>query len=175
MKTEKFLIAQIGRTVGLHGDLKLNLHTDFPDQFKQGAKFSSDRGVLEVQQYNPKRGTIRFVGYESLESAKPLTNVKLYSTQEQTQKNIELNEGEYFWFDIIGSAVVEDGTILGKVEEIDRMLDVDYLSIATDSKLVEEGMPKSFLLPYIPRYIVKFDIEAKEIHTLDARDVLEAS
>jgi len=33
---EKFFIAQLGKTHGLRGDLKLHLHTDFPEQFKVG-------------------------------------------------------------------------------------------------------------------------------------------
>jgi 16S rRNA processing protein RimM len=175
MKSEKFFIAQIGRTIGLHGDLRLNLHTDFPDQFKPGVVFSTNRGDLEIAEHNPKRGLIRFVGYASMESAKQLTNTKLYTTLEQTKEQIELGEGEHFWFDIIGSSVVENGEVLGKVDDIDRMLDTDYLAISTDSILVENGMPKQFLLPYIPRYIVEFYSDSKEIHTVDARDVLEAS
>ncbi len=175
MKTDRFLIAQIGRTVGLHGDLKLNLHTDFPEQFKPGAVFVSDRGELEVQKYDPKRMLISFVGYASMESAKKLTNARLYSTLEQTKEQIELKEGEHFWFEIIGAKVVEDGEVLGEVKEIDRMLDVDYLSISTDPALIKSGLPKSFLLPYIPRYILDFDSSAGKIHTVDAKDVLEAS
>ena len=69
MKSETFFIAQVGRTVGLHGDLKLNLHTDFPEQFKPGAIFVSDRGDLPVEAYNPTRGIVRFIGYASMESA----------------------------------------------------------------------------------------------------------
>jgi len=175
MKTDKFLIAQIGRTVGLHGDLKLNLHTDFPEQFKPGAEFGSTRGDLKVQSYDPVRKLIRFVGYSSLESAKTLTNARLYSTLEQTREQIELKDGEYFWFDIIGSTIIEDGETLGTVEDIDRMLDIDYLSVATDLALVDAGLPVRFLLPYIPRYILRFDSATKQIHTVDARGILEAS
>jgi 16S rRNA processing protein RimM len=175
MKPETFFIAQIGRTVGLHGDLKLNLHTDFPEQFKSGAVFASDRGDLEITDYNPTRNLVRFAGYASVESAKKLTNTKLYSTLEKTHEQVELGEGEHFWFEIIGCDVVEDGEVLGTVDEIDRMLDTDYLAITTAPQWVEAGLPKHFLLPYIPRYIVAADIEAKRIETVDARDVLEAS
>jgi len=175
MKPETFFIAQIGRTVGLHGDLKLNLHTDFPEQFKTGAVFASDRGDLEIIDYNPARKLVRFSGYASVESAKRLTNTKLYSTLEKTREQVELAEGEHFWFEIIGCEVVEEGTVLGTVDDIDRMLDTDYLAIRTATPLVEAGLPKNFLLPYIPRYIVSADTEAKRIETVDARDVLEAS
>ena len=64
---------------------------------------------------------------------------------------------------------------LGNIVDIDRMLNTDYLVIDTHSQLVEEGMPKSFLLPYIPRYIVDVDLEQKRVYTVDARDILEAS
>jgi len=174
-KQSKLFIAQVGRTVGLHGDLKLHLHTDFPQQFKTGSKFDSSHGDLEIARYDHSRGIVRFVGFASRESARELTNTKLYSTPEQTLDQIELDDGEHFWFEIIGSAVVEDGEILGEVEDIDRMLDVDYLSVSTSEALVARGLPKSFLLPYIPRYIVEFDAAAGEIRTIDARDILEAS
>jgi 16S rRNA processing protein RimM len=175
MNPNTFFIAQVGRTVGLHGDLKLNLHTDFPEQFKAGAVFTTDRAELTIETYNPTRRLIRFIGYASVESAKKLTNTKLYTTLDQTKEMVELGDGEHFWFEIIGCNVEEGGEVLGRVEEIDRMLDTDYLSIVTDAALVEAGLPKHFLLPYIPRYILRADTDTKVIEVVDARDVLEAS
>lgn len=175
MAIEPFFIAQIGRTVGLYGDLKLHLHTDFPEQFKVGHTLKSSRGDLTISDLNPNRGTIRFIGYESVESAKKLTNVKLYANEEETKAYCHLEKDEYFWFDVIGCIVKEKEIILGTVDDIQRMLDLDYLVIKTDQSLVEAGMPKEFLLPYIPRYIVKTDIETKTVLTQDAKDILEAS
>ncbi len=175
MKPDRFLIAQIGRTIGLHGDLKLKLHTDFPEQFRAGAVLASDRGDLKIAAVDHRRGIIRFVGYASMEDAKPLTNTKLYTTREQTRAQIHLDAGEHFWFDIIGCSVVENGTTLGSVTAIDRILDTDYLDIATAPDLVASGLPRTFLLPYIPRYIVRAYPEAHRIETVDARGVLEAS
>jgi len=175
MANERFFIAQIGRTVGLWGDLKFHLHTDFPEQFKKGATFQSSRGELTISDVNLKRGTVRFSGFESIDAAKRLTNVKLYADEDQTKALCHLDEGEHFWFDIIGCEVREDEMLLGKVEEIQRMADVDYLFIRTDAALVEAGMPKQFLLPYIDRYIIEADTDAKIIRVKDAKDVLEAS
>ena len=175
MSQEQFFIAQIGRTIGLWGDLKFHLHTDFPEQFKVGYTYKSNRGDLTISDVNFKRGTIRFQGYESIDAAKKLTNAKLFSTMEQTKENCDLQEGEHFWFDIIGSTVKQDDEVLGVIEDIQRMLDTDYLSIRTDPALVEAGMPKHFLLPYIKRYVIKADIEDKVVYTQDAKDILEAS
>jgi len=175
MSQEQFYIAQIGRTIGLWGDLKLNLHTDFPEQFKVGATFKSDRGDLTISDVNFKRGIIRFQGYESIDSAKKLTNAKMYSNLEKTKENCQLDEGQHFYFDIEGCTVVQGDLVLGVVDDIQRMVDTDYLVVKTDEKLVEAEMAKSFLLPYIDRYIISADIEAKKIYTKDAKDILEAS
>ena len=175
MKKERFFIAQVGRTVGLRGDLKFHLHTDFPQQFRKGVTLQSSRGPLTIADYNPRRGTIRFEDYDTPETAKALTNVKIYSDEEQTRELCPLKKGEHYWFEIIGAEVREGETRLGEVREIQRMLDTDYLLIETDSGLRAEGLPESFLLPYIPRYILSFDSERRLLLVRDARDILEAS
>ena len=175
MKKERFFIAQVGKTVGLKGDLKFHLHTDFPQQFRPGVTLQSNRGPLTILEYNPKRGLIRFEGYENPEAARSLTNARIYSDEEQTRELCPLNEGEHYWFELIGARVEEEGKVLGKVREIQRMLDTDYLQIETDPVLKESGRPKEFLLPYIPRYILGFDAGSKTLRVRDALDILEAS
>ena len=175
MSNDTSLIAQIGRTIGLWGDLKFHLHTDFPEQFKIGNTYKSNRGDLTIADINFTRGIIRFTGYESIDSAKKLTNTKLFANEEQTKENCELGEGQHFWFDVIGCVVKQDDEVLGLVEDIQRMADTDYLAVKTDDNLVEAGLSKNFLLPYIERYIVKIDTEEKIVYTKDAKDILEAS
>jgi len=175
MSNDTSLIAQIGRTIGLWGDLKFHIHTDFPEQFQAGKTYKTDRGDLTIAEMNTKRGTIRFQGYESIDSAKKLTNVKIYADIEQTKENCDLEKGQHFWFDIIGCQVKQDDETLGVVEEIQRMADTDYMSIKTENKLVEAGFSKYFLLPYIDRYVIKADTDEKIVYTQDAKDILEAS
>jgi 16S rRNA processing protein RimM len=175
MSNDSSLIAQIGRTIGLWGDLKFYIHTDFPEQFKVGKTYKSDRGDLTIADINHARGTIRFRGYESVDAAKKLTNAKIFANQEQTRENCELEEGQYFWFDVIGCSVKQDGEVLGHVDDIQRMADTDYLAIKTDKHLVDAGLSKNFLLPYIERYIIKVDTDEKIVYTKDAKDILEAS
>jgi 16S rRNA processing protein RimM len=171
----RFFIAQIGRTVGIHGDLKLHIHSDFPEQFQAKNQFESDIGILEIESFDFQRGIVSFVGYASREDAKKLTNVKLYATDEQTKEYCVLKQGEYFWFDIIGCSIVDNGEILGKVVSIERLIDTDFLSIETADDFIEKNFSKSFLIPYIPRYIQSVDLDKKEIITHDAKEILEAS
>lgn len=175
MSNDNFFIAQIGRTIGLWGDLKFHLHTDFPEQFKVGNTYKSNRGDLTIADINFTRGIVRFTGYESIDSAKKLTNTKLFANEEQTKENCELSEGQHFWFDVIGCMVKQDDEALGLVEDIQRMADTDYLLVKTDESLVESGLSKNFLLPYIERYVIKIDTEEKIVYTKDAKDILEAS
>ena len=175
MSKENFFIAQIGRTIGLWGDLKLHLHTDFPEQFKVGQSYSTSRGELTIAKIDFKRGIVCFRGYESIDSAKRLTNLKLYATEAQTKEACTLKEGEHFWFDVIGCRVDEGGRDLGVVEDIQRLAETDYLSIKTDSSLVEQGLPKQFLVPYIERYVIETDTQEGVVFVKDAIDILEAS
>jgi len=175
MNKDSFLIAQFGRSVGLKGELKLNLHTDFPKQFIKGRVLKTDRGEVEIENYNPKRALIKIVGYDTPEDAKKLTNAKIYSNAQETQEYCKLAKDEYFWFDLLGLKVEEGAEVLGVVKEIQRLPQSDYFLITTNEELVQQGMPKSFLLPYLPNFVQKVDLEAEKIITQNAKDILEAS
>ena len=173
---EQIHIATIGKCVGLHGDLKLHLHTDFPEQFQAGKSFTTDKKqTLTIQSYNPKTSLIRFIGFADRTSAAKLTNQKLFTTKSKSKEECGLKDGEYFWFDMIGAEVKEGDKTLGKVAEIDRIANTDYLIVKTDKALVDEELPKRFYIPYIPRYIDRFDDSEKVVYTKDAFDILEAS
>ena len=174
-KTRRFFIAQVGKTHGLQGDLKLHIHTDFPEQFKVGYQFQTSSGSLEILRINLERGIVCFKGYEGIDYAKKLTNTKIYASLEETKERCELQEGEHFWFEIEQCFVEEEGVRLGKVLEMQRLADVNYMFIETDAKLVEEGFSKTFLVPYIERYVVETNVEKQVVVTKDAKEILEAS
>ena len=174
-RADRLPVARIGKTVGLHGDLRLNLLCDFPEQFKKGATFMSDRGDLTIRSYNAGRGTVRFEGIDNVDDAKRLTNAYLYTTKEAGETACRLKEGEYFWYQIIGLDVVDGDERLGRVKEIERMAGTDYLVVETDGELVEKGSVKSFLIPFIDRYIDRVDLEAKKVLTKGAKAILDAS
>ena len=169
-------IATIGKTVGIKGDMKLHLNTDFPEQFKNNTSFFiNTRERLTLREVNHDRGLIKIDGIFTPEDAKKYTNTKLYATLEETRQNCHLDEGEFFWFDIQDCDLIEDGELLGKVVEIDRINASNYLKIQTDVKLIESGCAKTFLLPHNPPFVIKTDIDTKTIITSGAKDILEAS
>ncbi|MGE4511410.1 MAG: ribosome maturation factor RimM [Sulfurimonadaceae bacterium] len=169
-------IATLGKTVGLKGDMKLHVQSDFPEQFVKGAVFFINKNeTITLSEINLEKGLVKIKGYDTPESAKKLTNAKLYTTLEKTKEDIHLQEGEYFWFDIIGCELYEGSRYLGKVQEVERITLTDYLAVGTDQKLVEEGFAKNFLVPYHKNFIVSVDIDKKRIDVTGAFDILEAS
>jgi len=169
----KIPIAKIGKTYGIKGWQKIHLLTDFPEQFKKNKTFPSDKTDLTIEKIDLKRGLVKFKGVDTPEDAKKLTNRMLYSTEEQTKEDIKLKENEYFWFDIIGCDVYEDGEFLGRVKEIERANEADYLVINTNPELIEKKYPKRFLIDF-KRHVKDVDVENKKIEADGAKVLLES-
>ncbi|RDU69121.1 ribosome maturation factor RimM [Helicobacter brantae] len=174
-------VAKIGKTSGVYGGLKLHLLSDFPQILSQDINFTAKSLGLKPQTLNLKiksyqNGIVTFEGYESRESAGTLTNFILYASKEDTKKYCTLKEGEAFWFDVIGMEVVEGEEILGEVIEIERIGAIDYLIIASNLSLPSlppKKPSKTFMLPYINRYIL--EMREGKIYTQDAKDIWFAS
>ncbi len=176
MKSDKLQIATIGKVVGLWGELKLHLQSDFEDQFKSGSRFVLTNGSsVEIEQYNHAKSLVKFLGFNTREDAQKLTNQKLFTTVEATREQCPLKEGEFYWFDVVGSSVYDGELCLGIVDEIERIAAVDYLVIKTADDLVEKEYSTKFYIPYIDQYINRFDSENKKIDTEGGMLLLEAS
>lgn len=175
-KEQLLHIATIGKTVGIHGDMKFHDKSDFPEQFFDGAHFFTNlKKEIILDDVDLDKGLIRVRGVSSIEDAKKYTNVKLFTTRDETRKNCHLEEGEFFWFDIDDCEVFEDGVRLGQVHEVERIAITNYLAMITDEKLVEAGYPKRFLIPFEEPFKVSVDTEKKVIIVNGGMDILEAS
>jgi 16S rRNA processing protein RimM len=167
-------VCKLGRTSGLKGFLKLYDLSDFPEQFKPKSIFYLDENrTLTIAQYDKNKSLVRFEGINDKDSASKLTNKILKTTKDATRASCKLEEGEFFWFDIIGCEVTEDGVRLGVVDEIVRIGAQDYLNVQSDEEFVKKGLDKSFLIPYIEHYIVNTDIKECKITTMNAVWLLE--
>ena len=169
-------IATIGKTVGIHGDMKLHIKCDFPEQFTAGSQFKiNKKDSITLSEVNLDRLLVQINGITNIEDAKKFTNAKLFTTHEETRENCHLEEGEYFFFDLEDCEVYEDGKLLGVVQEVERLAITNYLSIKTDENLVKSGSAKSFLVPFSEPFKQSVDIDKKIITLSGAMDILEAS
>ncbi|MCD6432742.1 MAG: 16S rRNA processing protein RimM [Sulfurimonas sp.] len=175
-KEQLLHIATIGKTVGIKGDMKFHVKCDFPEQFVDGVSFFSNlKKDITLRDVNLDRGIIKIEGIHTIEDAKKFTNAKLFITREETRKNCHLEDGEFFWFDLEDCEVYEDGKLLGKVHDVDRIAVTNYLNVATNEELVKTGSAKMFLIPFQEPFKVSVDIEKKVITVSGAMDILEAS
>lgn len=175
-KEPRLHIATIGKTVGIKGEMKFHIKCDFPEQFQNNTTFLTNKNnTITLSEVNHERGLIKIAGINTIEDAKKFTNLKLYTTREETRKNCHLEDGEFFWFDIEDCEVYEGGKLLGVVNEVERITVSNYLNVKTDEKLVKSGLAKSFLIPFHAPFILNTDIDKKTITVDGAIDILEAS
>lgn len=170
-------IAKIGKAVGLRGEVKFYVLTDFPEQFKTKDTIKLENGkILTFQKIDLEKEVVKFLEINSREDATEIVNQSVVSTFEESRDNCELGEDEFFWFDIIGCKIVENEKTLGKITDIERFGVQDYLVVETDEKLLEsQKFSKSFLIPYIDKYILDVDLQNKTVKTVDSFYILESS
>jgi len=173
---EQIYVAKLGRVVGLKGQQKLIIDSDFPEQFKKNSKFITDKKQeLTIETYNSKNNVVKFVGIDTVEDAKKLTTRHLFASHEDTVKSCKLNNKQFFWFDMIGLTIKENDEVLGDVIDIQRMPLSDYLLIETPKELQDKNYSKQFYIPYVDDFIINVDIDKKEILVKKAKEILEAS
>lgn len=154
------LVAKLGRTVGVQGFVKLHNLSDFPEQFECGASFfDKNSRVLKIKARNAQ--SVLFEGFESLESAKTLVNLELFQSVEKSRASCKLDDDEFFYFDIIGLEVFENGLLLGVVKDI-LPAGNDLLLIKSDESLVKKGFVSEFYLPYVDFYVKSVELGAKD-------------
>ncbi|WP_459899098.1 ribosome maturation factor RimM [Campylobacter concisus] len=176
MNSDIIEVATIGRCVGLKGYLKLHNKSDFPEQFKKGATFFDKNNYqLTIKDYNRQKELVLFENFDDLGLAKTLVNKTIYTTKELTRKNCELKKDEFFQFDIIGLRVVENGEILGIVEDIQDNFANSLLYVKTDERLINNGKPRNFYIPYLEHFIVSVNLNSGEILVKGSKDILENS
>lgn len=188
------LVAKCGKSIGLKGEIRLIVYSDFDEIWQKGNVFlcKSDSALdssldsqdsrddlgeshessaffLTLKSFNPHKQSAFFDEINSVECAKNLTSMLLYSSEFLTQKYCHLGENEHFWFDIVGMSVVDNGKIMGAVSDIERIGSVDYLLVATNPAILAKYphiKAKKFYIPYIPRYIVRINKNANAIQSL---------
>jgi 16S rRNA processing protein RimM len=174
---DKVEVAKVGRKVGLQGYNRLNLYSDFPEFISPGRTFEARRGrtttTVTVADFDPDRLLVRFEGVSTPEEATKMTNLVLITTAEESREALELEEGEYFWFDIIGMAVYEEGLLLGQVRDLDDTAG-GMLTVAIDEALTRQGAAKELIFPWQEHFIRSVDVAAKRLEVRHTKALLDA-
>ncbi len=148
-------VGQIVGTHGIKGEVKIKAFTDFADErFAPGQILRLQLGKqsfeLEVEshRYHKKMELVKFVGLDNINDVEKYRNATVFANQDD-----DLEEGEYYYQDIIGSSVYDENeNRIGEVIHILEMPTQDILEIEK-----EDGT--TFMVPYVDAFIVEEDYE----------------
>lgn len=155
-------VGKIVNTHGIKGEVRIISRTDFPEErYKVGNTlhiFIADKEPIEVtvQSHRTHKNfdLVTFEGYDNVNDVERFKDslVKVHESQLG-----ELEEGEYYFHEIIGCTVVtEEGEELGAIKEI-------LTPGANDVWVVKGAKGKEILIPFIDDIVKEIDIEEKRI------------
>ena len=163
---EFFQVGVITATHGIHGEVKVFPTTDDPNRFKKLKKVLLDTSIQKLElevagvKFFKKFVILKFKEFDDINQVEKYRKCPLLVTRENA---VRLKKNEYFIADLIGLKVyTEDGTFLGKLEDVMQTGANDVYQIVT-----EEG--KEILLPAIRQCILDVDIESgnMKVHLLE--------
>ncbi|MBB5172101.1 ribosome maturation factor RimM [Texcoconibacillus texcoconensis] len=153
-------VGKIVNTHGVRGEVRVIANTDFPEKrFAPGTQLLTSDGKTELTVASHRRhkqfDLLTFEGYEDLDSVESLKNETLFVRKEELH---DLDEGEFYYFEVIGSQVVTvDGDVVGEVTSI-------MSPGANDVWVVKkQGSQDELLIPYIDDVVKGVDIDAKKV------------
>ena len=160
MPEKYYQVGKIVNTHGIRGEVRVIATTDFTeDRFKKGTRLTVEmpNGLTDVtvsaMRQHKQFYLLQFEGYPNINDVEPFKghNLKIAASQ----RDNELDDGEYYYDDIIGLEVVEeaDGTSYGKVSEI-------LNPGPNDVWVIKKRGRQDLLLPFLKSVIKQIDLEA---------------
>ena len=143
-------VGKIVNTQGLQGELRVLSVTDFADErFKK-------KSFLALFDENRKHKNFDIVKFKGLYHINDVEKYKGCSLKIAEENLTDLDDGEFYYHEIIGLDVYEDDTLIGQVKEI-------LQPGANDVWVVKRKGKKDLLLPYIPPVVLDVDVAAGRI------------
>ena len=137
-------LGQIVNVKGLKGEVKVNPFTENIERFEELKtvliKFKNENKEFEIEKvgYHKNQVILKFKGINTVEEAEKLRNSYILIDRNDLEP---LEEGVYYITDLLGLEVyTEDGTLLGKVDDI-------YNTGSNDIYVVKDDLGKQKLLP----------------------------
>ncbi|ARV44240.1 ribosome maturation factor RimM [Bacillus inaquosorum] len=163
MTTRWFNVGKIVNTHGIKGEVRVISKTDFAEErYKPGNTlylFMDGRNepvevTVNTHRLHKQFHLLQFKERQNLNEVEELKNAIIKVPEEDLG---ELNEGEFYFHEIIGCEVfTEDGELIGKIKEI-------LTPGANDVWVVARKGKKDALIPYIESVVKHIDVSEKKI------------
>lgn len=145
---------------GRRGEVAAELHTSFPERFAErhelsGLTANGVRRELKVEEHWFHKGHIvlKFAGVDSISDAEQLAGIEL---QIPAEERAELEAGAAYISDLVGCEVVNRGSVVGSVA------DVQFGAGEAPLLVVKRG-EQEFLVPYAEAFLKSADLAARRI------------
>lgn len=153
-----YQLGYVIKTHGLKGEVQLFLDVDDPSIYQElESVFVLQNKTLipffmEYIQIGDKKSIAKFEEIDTIEDASSLVSSELFLPLTQLPK---LTDGQYYFHQLIGMSVLEEGKELGIVDQVYEINPQNLLSIYHKQKEV--------LIPITDHIVHKVDVDKKEI------------
>ena len=158
------VVGFLRRAHGVHGEMMMDVHTDFPERFHSGRTLfvGNEHRPMTLSSSRPhaKGMLVKLDGVETPEDAAALRNQWVYVKAADVPR---LPEGQLYQHELFGFQVVdESGSPLGELVEIIE-------TGANNVYVVRNESGKELLLPAIPSVILETDTTRRimRVHVLE--------
>ncbi len=151
---EKIKIGRIVNVVGLKGAVKIYSYAAESSRFDVLDKVYIEDKEYKIKSVRHKGNTpiLEFHGIENRNESENLRNKDVFMAEEDLE---DTEEGEYYIKDLIGSKVMEGDREVGILEDVMQNGPQDIYDV--------RGPKGRVLIPGVPQFIKKIDIEAGKI------------
>jgi len=152
-----FNVGKIVNTQGLQGEMRVLSVTDFSEErFKKGAElalFDEKNQFVRtvVIASHRKQKNFDIIKFKDMYHINDIEKYKGHSLKVAEANLNDLDEGEFYYHEIIGLEVYENDQLIGTIKEI-------LQPGANDVWVVKRKGKRDLLLPYIPPVILNVDI-----------------
>ncbi len=156
--SELVAIGRILRPHGVRGEMRTLIMTDFPERFMNTEEVfflspnrkNVERHTIEGARFHANCILLKFPGIDTPEKVAEYRDWLITVPQDDL---VELEEGEYWHFQLEGLSVVDDeGKRLGTLKEVVETPGHDLYAVQPDKG-------KEMLIPAVKEYILKVDLD----------------
>ena len=157
-------IGHLRRPHGVHGEMVMEVHTDFPERIKTGMKVfvgeSHEAMVIDAARFHNEGLIVKFQGVETPEDVGRYRNLWVYVASADRPP---LPNGQYYFHELIGLQVVDE-----KDESIGVLTEIMETG-ANNVYVVTRADGSEVLLPAIPSVILDVEMGRRlmRVHLLD--------
>ena len=157
-------IGFLRRPHGLHGEIIMDLHTDFSERLRKGRRLfvGEQHKPVTLESVRP-HGHGMLVKFKTIDTPEGVGQFRNQWVYAKTKDLPSLPEGQHYQHELLGIHVVDDnGNPLGTLKEIME-------TGANDVYLLRDESGKEILLPNIPSVILEVDFARRimKVHLLE--------